>query len=91
MRLVGEVVEPEAFPARLIEYCESLAALPPLTLRLTKRSLRNATRHADLEGHLRYELANLLRAFDTDASKAARAQRLDPDRTDRTGTGRTDQ
>ena len=78
MRLVGEVVDIGEFPARLVEYCESLAALPPLTLRLTKRSLRNATRHADLEGHLRYELANLLRAFDTDASKAARAQRLAP-------------
>jgi len=82
MRLVGEVVDTDAFPARLIAYCESLAALPPLTLRLTKRSLRNATRHVDLEGHLRYELANLLRAFDTDASKSARATRLDRDRTD---------
>ena len=82
MRLVGEVVDPDAFPARLIAYCESLAALPPLTLRLTKRSLRNATRHVDLEGHLRYELANLLRAFDTEASKSARATRLDRDRTD---------
>ena len=74
--LVGEVVDDGDLAATLRRRCQRLAALPAATTRLTKRSLRSASRHPDLEGHLRYELANLLRAFGTEASVAARARIL---------------
>lgn len=70
--LVGEVVDDVALLGCLVDYCQSLAGISHATLRLTKRSLRNAARHQDLEGHLRYELANLQKAFSTDVSYQAR-------------------
>lgn len=71
--MVGEVVADDAFEARFKEYCQSLTAVSPITARSTKRVVRNATRHADLEGHLRYELLNIRRAFGSDDGKEARA------------------
>jgi 2-(1,2-epoxy-1,2-dihydrophenyl)acetyl-CoA isomerase len=71
--MVGEVVEDERFAARLAEYCALLAGRAPLASRLTKRGVTRATA-IDLETHVRYELANIRRAFATeDATEARRA------------------
>ncbi|HEY8489471.1 MAG TPA: enoyl-CoA hydratase/isomerase family protein [Dehalococcoidia bacterium] len=71
--LVGEVVPDEAFPERLAEYCAFLTERSPITARLTKRGLRRAT-GIDLESQLRYELANIRRAFQSkDAQEARKA------------------
>ena len=70
---VGEVVPDEQFASRLAEYCGLLAERSPIASRLTKRGITRATR-IDLEGHVRYELANILRAFETkDAEEARKA------------------
>lgn len=72
--LVGEVVEDDAFDARFAEYCATLAQRPPVTARLTKRGLMKATTSIDLENHVRFELANIQRAFATqDAAEARKA------------------
>jgi 2-(1,2-epoxy-1,2-dihydrophenyl)acetyl-CoA isomerase len=71
--LVGEVVDDDRFEARLAEYCALLAERAPLASRLTKRGIVRAT-GIDLEAQVRYELANILRAFATeDAQEARRA------------------
>ncbi len=70
---VGEVVPDERFPDRLAEYCALLAERSPVATRLTKRGLARATA-IDLEGQVRYELANIRRAFASqDAQEARRA------------------
>ena len=70
---VGEVVEDERLEARLAEYCAQLAERAPLANRLTKRGIARATA-IDLEDQLRYELANIRRAFASeDAAEARRA------------------
>ena len=68
---VGEVVDDDKLEARLAEYCAFLAERAPISSRLTKRGLARATA-IDLEGHLRYELANIRRAFATEDAKEAR-------------------
>jgi 2-(1,2-epoxy-1,2-dihydrophenyl)acetyl-CoA isomerase len=73
MGMVGEVVADEQFDARFRQYCQQLTAVSPITARSTKRVVRNATRHADLEGHLRYELVNIRRAFASEDGREARA------------------
>lgn len=73
MGLVGEVVPDDRLQDRLAEYCAQLASISPITARLSKRVVRNATRHQDLEGHLRYELTNIGRAFASNDGKEARA------------------
>jgi 2-(1,2-epoxy-1,2-dihydrophenyl)acetyl-CoA isomerase len=71
--LVGEVVPDERFDARLREYCAMLAERAPIASRLTKRAVARATA-IDLEAHVRFELANIRRAFQTqDATEARRA------------------
>jgi enoyl-CoA hydratase/carnithine racemase len=75
--MVGEVVSDEAFPARFEEYCQQIAKISPITGRSTKRVLRNATRHQDLQAHLRYELSNIRRAFVSKDGKEARAAFLE--------------
>lgn len=70
--LVGEVVPDEKFEARFDEYCQSLSKLSPITARLTKRVVRHATSLADPEGHFRYELASILRAFGSEDGAEAR-------------------
>lgn len=71
--MVGEVVDDARFPARLAEYCALLADRSPIASRLTKRGVARATA-IDLEAHVRYELANIMRAFATeDAQEARRA------------------
>lgn len=70
---VGEVVDDARFDDRLGEYCAFLAERAPLANRLTKRGVVTAT-SIDLEQHVRYELANIRRAFATrDAEEARKA------------------
>jgi 2-(1,2-epoxy-1,2-dihydrophenyl)acetyl-CoA isomerase len=70
---VGEVVDDDKLEGRLAEYCARLAERAPLASRLTKRGVARATA-IDLEDHLRYELANIRRAFASeDAAEARRA------------------
>ena len=72
--LVGEVVDDDSFAKRLAEYCSLLAERSPITARLTKRGLAKATTAIDLEMHVRYELANIMRAFQSkDAEEARKA------------------
>lgn len=68
---VGEVVPDEAFEGRLARYCALLAERSPIASRLTKRGITRATR-IDLEDQVRYELANIRRAFATDDAQEAR-------------------
>ncbi len=75
--LVGEVVDDDAFDARFAEYCQQLTMLSPITARSTKRVVREATAHRDLEGQLRYELHHIRRAFGTNDGKEARAAFLE--------------
>lgn len=70
--LVGEVVADGGLDARLREYCTQLTTLSPITARLSKRVVRAATRHQDLEAHLRYELGNIQRAFSSEDGREAR-------------------
>ncbi|MFN8505936.1 MAG: enoyl-CoA hydratase-related protein [Dehalococcoidia bacterium] len=70
--LVGEVVDDDQFEARFAEYLDSLTKLSPITAKLTKRVVRNATTTIDLEGHLRYELLSIGRAFGSEDGKEAR-------------------
>jgi 2-(1,2-epoxy-1,2-dihydrophenyl)acetyl-CoA isomerase len=69
--MVGEVVEDERFPSRLKEYCYFLTERSPITTRLTKRGVTRATA-IDLEGQLRYELANIRKAFASQDAQEAR-------------------
>jgi 2-(1,2-epoxy-1,2-dihydrophenyl)acetyl-CoA isomerase len=68
---VGEVVPDEQFSARLAEYCAFLAERSPIASRLTKRGITKAL-EIDLESHVRYELANIQRAFSTNDAVEAR-------------------
>lgn len=75
--LVGEVVDDELFEERFLTYLDQLTLLSPITSRSTKRVVRAATAHPDLEGHLRYELHNIRRAFDSADGREARQAFLD--------------
>jgi 2-(1,2-epoxy-1,2-dihydrophenyl)acetyl-CoA isomerase len=71
--MVGAVVPDAEFEARLAEYCGLIAERSPITTRLTKRGLVRATA-IDLETQVRFELANIRRAFASqDAQEARRA------------------
>ena len=71
---VGEVVADDKFDARLAEYCAFLAERSPIASRYTKRGIVRATTMPDLESQLRFELANIQRAFQTnDAAEARKA------------------
>ena len=72
--LVGEVVADDEFEERFLAYCTRLTETSPITARLTKRVVRNATKHPDLEAHLRLELASIMRAFSSaDGREATQA------------------
>lgn len=72
--IVGEVVDDDRFEERFREYCQLIAQRSPITARLTKRVVRAATTPIDVEAHVRYELANIRRAFASeDAQEARRA------------------
>jgi enoyl-CoA hydratase/carnithine racemase len=83
--MVGEVVEADAFEARFTEYLDSLTHLSPITARLTKRVVRHATALADAEGHMRYELLNIGKAFASEDGKEARRAFLEKRPPDFTG------
>lgn len=68
---VGEVVDDERLEARLAEYCALLAERSPIASRFTKRGIARAT-DIDLENQLRFELANIRRAFATEDAQEAR-------------------
>ena len=68
---VSEVVDDEKLQGRLAEYCATLAERAPIASRFTKRGLVRATA-IDLEAQLRYELANIRRAFATEDAQEAR-------------------
>jgi len=70
--MVGEVVEDDQFEARFNEYCDSLTQLSPITARLSKRVVRRAGQLPDMEGHMRYELLLIGRAFGSEDGKEAR-------------------
>lgn len=70
--MVGEVVEDDAFAARLAEYCALLAERSPITARLTKRTIGKATTAIDLESHVRFELQSISRAFRSNDAQEAR-------------------
>jgi 2-(1,2-epoxy-1,2-dihydrophenyl)acetyl-CoA isomerase len=69
--LVGEVVPDDEFDARLATYCAMLAERSPVTTRLTKRGVARAT-GIDLEAQVRFELANIRRAFASEDAQEAR-------------------
>lgn len=70
---VGEIVPDAHFASRLAEYSAFLAERSPIASRFTKRGITKATA-IDLEAHVRYELANIQRAFSTnDAAEARKA------------------
>lgn len=72
--MAGEMVEDADVGRRLAEYCQSLCAWSPITLRLLKRGMARAIEGVDLESQLRYEVANIHRAFASeDAQEARRA------------------
>ena len=71
--MVGEIVNAELFEERFHEYCQSLTKLSAITARLSKRVVRHATALNDAEGHMRYELWNIGKAFGSNDGKEARA------------------
>jgi 2-(1,2-epoxy-1,2-dihydrophenyl)acetyl-CoA isomerase len=70
--MAGEVVDDERLGTRLAQYCAALCQHSPITLRLTKRGMERATRSIDLEAQLRFELANIRRAFASEDGREAR-------------------
>ncbi|GGL98561.1 enoyl-CoA hydratase [Pseudooceanicola nanhaiensis] len=70
--MAGEAVPDEALPGRLAEYCQSLCAWSPITLRLLKRGIGKAYESTDMEQQLRYEVANIRTAFASEDAKEAR-------------------
>ena len=68
---IGELTTDADFPSRLAKYCAFLAERSPIASRLTKRGITRAT-SIDLESHVRFELANIRRAFSTHDSEEAR-------------------
>jgi len=70
--MAGEAVDDAGFAARLAEYCQSLCDWSPITLRLLKRGMVRSYESADLESQLRYEVANIRKAFGSEDGQEAR-------------------
>ncbi len=70
--MAGEVVDDERFSQRLAEYCDELCRWSPITLRLLKRGMVKSMESSDMEQQLRYELANIRRAFASEDAREAR-------------------
>jgi 2-(1,2-epoxy-1,2-dihydrophenyl)acetyl-CoA isomerase len=70
--MAGEVIDDDAFEARLAAYCQQLCAWSPITLRLLKRGMVKSLETTDLETQLRYELGNIRIAFSSEDAKEAR-------------------
>ena len=71
--MAGEVVDDGDLAGRLSDYCQSLCAWSPITLRLLKRGMVRAAASTDMEQQLRYEVANIRMAFASEDGKEARA------------------
>lgn len=72
--LAGEVVDDDKVVDRLFEYCEQIAQWSPITTRSIKRVIGKVNSLPDLEAHVRYELATIRRAFQSeDAAEARKA------------------
>lgn len=69
--IVGELVEDEGFGEHFLAYCQRLAAVAPIAARQTKRMLGLATTPADLEAHLRSEIAYARRGLATEDGREA--------------------
>jgi 2-(1,2-epoxy-1,2-dihydrophenyl)acetyl-CoA isomerase len=70
--MAGEVVDDAKFADRLAAYCDELCRWSPITLRLLKRGMVKSMESTDMEQQLRYELANIRRAFTSEDAKEAR-------------------
>lgn len=70
--MAGEAVDDAKFAERLAEYCQELCAWSPITLRLLKRGMVRATEGVELESQLRYEVANIRKAFGSEDGQEAR-------------------
>jgi 2-(1,2-epoxy-1,2-dihydrophenyl)acetyl-CoA isomerase len=70
--MAGEAVDDAKFADRLAEYCASLCDWSPITLRLLKRGMVKSYESSDMEGQLRYEVANIRRAFASEDGQEAR-------------------
>ena len=70
--MAGECVDDDKMPSRLAQYCADLTQWSPLTLRAIKRVMGKAVEHRDMEGHLRYEYATILRTFASEDGQEAR-------------------
>jgi 2-(1,2-epoxy-1,2-dihydrophenyl)acetyl-CoA isomerase len=69
--MVGDVVADDEFHQRFTDYCHQMAAVAPVAARQTKRLLRAATVHTDLEAHAGNEIRWALRGLQTEDSAAA--------------------
>jgi 2-(1,2-epoxy-1,2-dihydrophenyl)acetyl-CoA isomerase len=70
--MAGEACDDAALAERLAAYCEELCAWSPITLRLLKRGMVKSYETHDLEQQLRYEVANIRRAFASEDGQEAR-------------------
>ncbi len=70
--MAGEMVADAQFTDRLAEYCEELCRWSPITLRLLKRGMVKSMESNDMEQQLRFELANIRRAFASEDATEAR-------------------
>lgn len=69
--MAGEVVDDAGFADRLAAYCDQLCEWSPITLRLLKRGIVRSY-ETDMEQQLRYEVANIRRAFGSEDGQEAR-------------------
>lgn len=70
--LAGEVVDDEALRERLWAYCQDIAKWSPITTRSAKRVIGRGATMPELEPHVRYELATIRRAFQSQDAQEAR-------------------
>jgi 2-(1,2-epoxy-1,2-dihydrophenyl)acetyl-CoA isomerase len=72
--LVSEVVPTDLLDARLLEFCEAVAAQAPLAVRRTKRLVARATLVTDVDARVTDEIRNALAGLDSeDGQEAVRA------------------
>ncbi len=70
--MAGEMTEDDEVHPRLAAYCQQLCQWSPITLRLLKRGMVASMASTDMEQQLRYEVANIHRAFASEDAKEAR-------------------
>lgn len=70
--MAGEVASDAGFADRLAAYCQELCEWSPITLRLLKRGVARSYETTDMESQLRFEVANIGRAFGSEDGKEAR-------------------